>query len=271
MSFKHTAYKALNRGSTRWLIGLAASAVTTLEGQRASITYDRQTGGWLQRTSGGVMLMPYPRGMSAEQCSSFTTDVFLHRYSLRPGDVVFDIGAGIGTEALPFSRMVGDSGKVVAVEAHPATFAKLERVCRLNNLRNVECVHAAVMDSNEPVTISDLDEESYIENKIGGQGVEVPALTIPDLVTKYGVDRIDFLKMNIEGAEAPALRGARDVLPLVRNAAIGCHDFMADQTGDESYRTKDVVHAMLVDAGFTVTRRDEDPRPWAADYLFASR
>jgi FkbM family methyltransferase len=271
MSFKHTAYNALNRGSTHWLIGIAASAVTALEGERAMITYDRHTKGWLKRTRGGTTLMPYPRGMGAEQCAEVTRDVFLHRYSIRPGDVVLDIGAGFGTEALPFSTMVGDSGKVIAVEAHPATFGKLERVCRLNNLRNVEAIHAAVMDSNEPVTISDLEEESYIENKIGGEGIEVPAVTIPDLVDKLGLDRIDFLKMNIEGAEVPALRGARDVLPIVRHAAIGCHDFMADQTGDESYRTSDLVRAMLVEAGFTITSRRDDPRPWAADYLFASR
>lgn len=271
MSLKHTAYKALNRGSTHWLVGLAASAATALQGERAWITYDAESGGWLKRTRGGTTILPYPQGMGAEQCDEFARDVFLHGYSIRPGDVVFDIGAGIGTEALPFSRMVGASGKVVAVEAHPATYAKLERVCRLNDLRNVELFHAAVMDSNEPVTISDLDAEEYLVNKIGTDGVQVPAVTIPDLVAKLQLDRIDLLKMNIEGAEVPALRGARDVLPIVRHAAIGCHDFLADETGDESYRTKDAVRDMLVAAGFTVTSRDGDPRPWAADYLFASR
>ncbi|MGB0436586.1 MAG: hypothetical protein ACPGIJ_06385, partial [Mycobacterium sp.] len=60
-------------------------------------------------------------------------------------------------------------------------------------------------------------------------------------------------------------------LPIVGHAAIGCHDFLADETGDESYRTMDAVHDLLVDADFTVTRNAEDPRPWAAHYLFASR
>lgn len=278
MSFKQAAFDALDRGPTRWLIGLADSARATSRGEPAWITYDRQTGGWMKRTPGGTTLMPDRHGMGAEQCVEFTKDVFLHEYDVRRGDVVFDIGAGIGTETLPFSRMVGESGKVVAVEAHPATFAKLERVCRLNTLRNVQLIHAAVMDSNEPVTISDLDAnasdlgaESYLENKIGAGGIEVPAVTIPELLADLKLDRIDFLKMNIEGAELPALRGAREALALVRHAAIGCHDFLADETGDASYRTKDAVHAILVEAGFTVTSRAGDPRPWAADYLFASR
>ena len=209
--------------------------------------------------------------MSAEQWAEFTRDVFMYRYTVGPGDVVLDIGAGIGTEVLAFSSMVGHSGEVVAVEAHPATFATLERLCQLNRVGNVELIRAAAMDSDRPVTISNLPAERRDANRIITEGIEVPAVTISDLVCKFKLDRIDFLKMNIEGAEIAALRGARDVLPIVRNAAIACHDFLADKTGDESYRTKDAVHALLVEAGFNVTGRHEDPRPWAADYLFASR
>ncbi|MGB0877188.1 MAG: FkbM family methyltransferase [Mycobacterium sp.] len=271
MSFKHTAFDAVNRRPARRLIGLAASAVASVAGERARITYDSASGGWLKRTPGGAMLMPYPRGMGVEQCVDFTRDVFLREYAPGPGDVALDIGAGIGTETLPFSGMVGDSGKVVAVEAHPATFDMLERTCRLNDLRNVELIHAAVMDSDQPVMISDLREGFCQENRIGAGGIEVPAVTISDLVAKLELKRIDFLKMNIEGAEVGALRGALDVLPIVGHAAIGCHDFLADETGDESYRTMDAVHDLLVDADFTVTRNAEDPRPWAAHYLFASR
>ncbi|MGD9622062.1 MAG: FkbM family methyltransferase [Mycolicibacterium sp.] len=271
MSFKHRAFDAINRRSTRWLIGLVATAVAALEGQRARITYDAASGGWLKHTSGGVTLMPYPHGMGMEQCADFSRDVFLRDYTVGPGDVILDIGAGIGTETLPFSGMVGDSGKVVAVEAHPATFDMLERACRLNDLRNVELVHAAVMDSDEPVMISDLRAGFCQENRIGSEGIPVRAVTISELVSNLDLNRIDFLKMNIEGAEVGALRGARDVLPIVRHAAIGCHDFLADETGDDSYRTMDVARALLEEAGFSVTRPAEDPRPWAAHYLFASR
>jgi FkbM family methyltransferase len=274
VALKHAVYDAVNRPPTRWLLGLAASAKATLGGDRALFTYDRETGDWLKRTPAGAMLLPDLRGgegMDAAQCDEFAREIFLPEYSIRPGDVVLDVGAGIGTEALPFSRMVGDSGRVIAVEAHPTTYAKLERVCRANNLRNVEAIHAAVMDSEGTVKITDLQAESYLENKIGSEGVPVAAITIPALVAKLRLDRIDFLKMNIEGAELPALRGALEVLPIVRNAAIGCHDFLADETGDESYRTKEAVHEILVDAGFTVTSRADDPRPWAAGYLFASR
>ena len=271
MSLKHTVFHRVNRPSTRRILELAGTAVASVQGGKAKITYDPQSGGWMKRTQGGVTLMPYPYGMSVEQCLSFATDVFLRDYMIRPGDVVLDIGAGIGTEALPFAHLAGDAGKVISVEAHPATFAMLERVCRLNDLKNVELVQAAVMDSDEPVMISDMREGFCQENRVGDPGgIEVPGVTIADLVAKFNLDRIDFIKMNIEGAEVPALLGARDVLPIVRHAAIGCHDFLSDETGEEFYRTMETVRALLQDAGFTV-RRTQDPRPWAAGYLFAAR
>jgi FkbM family methyltransferase len=116
--------------------------------------------------------------------------------------------------------MVGRSGEVIAVDAHPATFAALERLCQLNRLSNVELMQVAVTDSNRPAVISDLPAEHSSKNRLVESGIEVHAVTITDLVSKFNLDRIDFLKMNIEGAEVAALRGARDVLPLIRNAAI---------------------------------------------------
>jgi FkbM family methyltransferase len=271
LGFKHAVYEKLNRGPGRWLIGPVASAVALTKGERAWVSYDSSSGLWLKRTCGGDMLMFNPRELGVEQRAALTRDAFCRHYTVGPGDVVLEIGAGIGADTIAFSRMVGQSGKVLSVEAHPATFARLRRLCQLNSLGNVELVQAAVTDSDRPVTISDLPVEKSDENRIGGEGVAVPATTIPELVSKFRLDRIDFLAMNIEGAERAALEGAREVLPIVENAAISCHDFVADVTGDGSYRTKDKVHALLVEAGFNVIPRGTDPRPWAADFLYASR
>ena len=272
MSLKHAVFHRVNRPSTRRLLEFAGTAVASATDGKAKITYDPQSGGWLKQTDGGVTLNPYPYGMSIEQCMEFSKDVFFRGYTPQPGDIVLDVGAGTGTEALPLSKLVGETGKVVCIEAHPATFDILERVCKLNNLTNVECVHAALMDTSaEPIMISNMRESFCQENRVGGtEGIPVPTITMTELVAKLNLDRIDFIKMNIEGAELPALRGAADVLPLVRHAAIGCHDFLADETGDDSYRTEKEVREILADAGFTV-KGTQDTRPWAASYLFASR
>lgn len=265
-------YRALDRGPGRSLIGVVANRRAKLAGQQARFVYDRPSGLWSKYTPGGVMPLPERlQGMGIEECEAFTKDVFLPHYTVKPGDVVLDIGAGIGSESLPFSRWVGPAGKVIAIEAHPATFATLKRACLLNGADNVALLNVAVMDSATPVMISNLPTELSYENRIGSEGLQIAAMTLTEVIRKYDLDRIDFLKMNIEGAELPALQGASEVLPLVRNAAIGCHDFLAQETGDDAYRTKAAVYELLVDAGFTVRRRENDPRPWARDYLFAYR
>ena len=97
----------------------------------------------------------------------------------------------------------------------------------------------------------------------------MPALTLDEL--SNGIPSIALLKMNIEGAETAALRGASSTLRRTQHVAIACHDFLADETGDESYRTREDVTALLQDAGFNVSGRLDDARPWARDYVFGAR
>ena len=121
------------------------------------------------------------------------------------GDVILDVGAGVGTESLTFARLAGATGRVLAIEANPATFALLARTVPLNDLRQVEVIQAAAMDSTEPMTVSDLGPELTHVNKVGIAGITVPAVTITDLMEDRGVEQIDFLKMNIETKRQPPL------------------------------------------------------------------
>jgi FkbM family methyltransferase len=272
LTIKRDLYRAFNRSTGRPLLALARSVALLTKGELAWVAFDPQTQAWIHHYyHDDVLVSPEPRGMTASQADHLTREVFLRHYEAQAGDVVLDIGAGVGTETLPLARMVGSSGRVLAVEAHPATFRILSRMCSLNDLTQVEPIQAGAMDREGPVTISDLDPGDSQANKIGAIGVEVPGTTINSLVKERDLPRVDFLKMNIEGAEVAALEGASDVLSLVRFAAISCHDFLADQTGDQSYRTKGRVRELLLNAGFDVVGRDSDPRPWVRDYLYARR
>jgi FkbM family methyltransferase len=263
-------YNGLNRGMGRPLIATARAAVLTARGEPTRVTYDSGTGGWVHRSREGALVLAEPRGWSVRGWEQLNRDVFLRDYTPTEGDVVVELGAGVGTETLSLSRMVGESGRVVAVEAHPTTFAMLRRMIELNDLRNVTAVHAAAMDAPGTVTISDRDIADTQANRVGGEGVPVPGVTLDDLALEHGIEKVAFLKSNIEGAETDALRGASAMLATTQHAAIGCHDFLADETGDDSYRTLDDVRAILEGAGFSVDRRVDD-RPWAAGYLYASR
>jgi len=199
---------------------------------------------------------------------------WLYRYEPKAGDTILDIGAGAGLDPLVFSRAVGPSGTVVAVEAHPQTFAAMEKFCEKNRLSNVICRHAAVADKPGQATIAgkagslgsrlDLDGAS----KAGRQAV--PAITIDDLCDERSLDRIDFLKMNTEGAERLAIQGMTRSVSRIRHVCIACHDFLA-QADEDWFRTRAVVVDFLREHGFDIVTRDDAPEPWVRDHVYGAR
>lgn len=217
-------------------------------------------------------VIPHDRLGDAPPPAEFTAearDIFLHGYEPREGDIVFDIGAGVGAETLLFSRLAGASGRVVAFEAHPGTFERLTLLCRLNRLANVTPLQLAVAAADGQLSISDADE--HVANTIldvGGAGIAVPARRLDGVATELGITRIDLLKMNIEGAERDALLGMGELIDATRHVCISCHDFLAERGGAERLRTKAFVRAFLLERGFSLTSRDGADDPWTRDYVY---
>jgi FkbM family methyltransferase len=270
MSHKRDAYRVLSKGRAgRAVVAVTRAVELALRREPTLVHFDAASQGWVHRNRHGSLVLPEPRGHALRGFETQCRDAFLRDYTPGPGDAVLDVGAGFGSEALTFARLVGPTGQVISIEAHPRTYEMLERTISLNRLSQVNTLHAAVMESAGTVHISDLGDEASHINKVGDSGVEVSAVALDELVDP--TMSIAFLKMNIEGAETPALRGASKTLSRTQHVAIACHDFLAEETNDPSYRTKRDVRALLVASGFVVTGREDDPRPWARDYLFGSR
>jgi FkbM family methyltransferase len=195
-------------------------------------------------------------------------DAFLYEYEPGEGDVVFDIGAGIGAETLLFSRLVGKTGLVIALEAHPDTYLWLVRLCELNKLENVLPLQLAASDVDGEVLMSDLDD--YVANtllEVNGEGIMIQARRLDDVARDLGIASIDFLKMNIEGAESAALSGMERLIRSTRHVCIACHDFRAEGGDPDTMRTKSFVQGFLRDHSFSLTTRDS-PHPWIRDYFY---
>jgi FkbM family methyltransferase len=212
----------------------------------------------------------------ARDFASFETacaDFWFHSYTPKSGDVIVDVGAGKGVETLVFSRVVGPAGKVLSIEAHPQTFRLLDKLVKWNGLSNVIPLQCAVMD--KPGRVSMDEKENHEANAVvqaaGDSGSWVPGETMDDLCQRQGIDRIDFLKMNIEGAERFALLGMTRMLERTRHICISCHDFLADEGGDPGCRTKAFVTEHLRANGFEIISRDDDPRPYVACQVNARR
>lgn len=251
----------------RWLLGaLGSLAVTVRYRQPCFIRW--RDGAWIHHFRGATI--PHPTCAAAPPLAQFTSCAqnFLHRYTPREGDVVFDVGAGVGSETLLLSRLVGPAGRVVALEAHPGTYGWLDRLCHLNGLTNVIQLQIAAAAVTGELGITDLDE--HLSNTVvdGGARLKVPARPLDDIARALGIDRVDYVKMNIEGAEQLAIRGMRDLIGRTRHVCISCHDFLADDGGPESMRTKAAVCEFLSANGFRLTTRDDASSPWTRDYVY---
>lgn len=247
-------------------------AIKRIHAEQATVRYTAD-GYWVIDWPGTSVPMeqPWP-GPSPMHYETLARDVFMQEYTPSAGDVVVDIGAGVGWELNLFSRLAGPSGRVIAVEADPGTFRWLERRRDLNRLANVTLVNAAIADVPGEVLIS---SEGYHETHrivAGGRGHRVPAVTLDGLASDKGLSRIDFLKMNIEGAERLAVAGIDWSAASIRHVAVSCHDYMADRGGDDSMRTRAFVREWLLDHDFEVReRRPDDVRDWARSYVYGRR
>jgi len=129
---------------------------------------------------------------------------------------VLDIGAHSGFYSLLLSRLVGDEGRVFAFEPLPANFRILEENLSLNQIHNVVVRREAVSDRSGMISFEFPSKEvSLVAGPVlDGDNLgtlNVPSISIDDFV-REAEHSIQFIKMDIEGAETAVLRGAVQTL-----------------------------------------------------------
>jgi FkbM family methyltransferase len=276
---KASLMKLLNRQGIRWLAAVGATTAETALNRKLTIVRPLPDRFFAHKhVDATLILTNVANRLTPAHLEKATRDIFCFRYTPKEGDTVVDIGAGYGEETLTFSRLVGSTGRVISVEAHPATYRRLVLNCKHNQLNNVTPLHFAVTDSDGVATIDEgTSELGSLTARIGqSAGTEVPSVTVDKLIVDYGLERIDLLKMNIEGAEQLAIRGMSQSSVRVRNAVISCHDFLVhpgSPCGDRAwFATYDVVADFMRDDGFILAgRRATDKRPWVQYYIYAER
>jgi FkbM family methyltransferase len=278
---KRTFIRLLDRsGGRRILAFLATRYVRRKTGLDVEVFYD---GAWIRRVNRYYLAESLTLDWNVSHIETWRPDLrevfdlsrdwWLFGYQPRNGDVVLDIGAGIGEGALMFSQMVGARGRVLAVEAHPTTFGLLQKTCRLNRIEDIcRCIPFAIMDKAGAISLENreawqentahvLDDETHV-------GQTVKACSLDDLCAQNGVSRIDFLKMNIEGAERYAIKGMQGMIRQTQAVCIACHDFRSDA---HTYRTKALVAEFLQANGFEIRLREQHPDPWVRDHVHGIR
>jgi len=130
------------------------------------------------------------------------------RAILRPGDVYVDVGANIGHLAIEAALSVGNSGKVIAFEAHPRTADFLRQNILLNQLDNIRVAQVAVGASFGWVGFT--DNHSDDQNMVANNGqIVVPLVTLDSLLKE---ESPTLVKIDVEGFELFVLQGATALL-----------------------------------------------------------
>ena len=140
------------------------------------------------------------------------------RFTPKEGDTVIDIGAHIGHYTIPSSKQVGNSGKVVAIEADPDNFQLLKRNIALNNLTNVLPLNYAVFSTRTRMKLYEQSASAKYNSLMLARAaktknyVEVNADTLDSILKLNGVNRVNWIKIDVEGAEFEVLKGSTKTL-----------------------------------------------------------
>jgi FkbM family methyltransferase len=138
------------------------------------------------------------------------------------------------------AKAVGKTGKVIAFEPDSLNFEKLKRNIALNHLTNVIAISKGVYCKNALLNFdSSHDEAAHVLLDMQAEpNSRVPVVTLDSELDTLGIQRVDFIKMDIEGAEIEALKGAAKTLKSnsVHLAIASYHILNGEQTSSEVER-----------------------------------
>lgn len=146
---------------------------------------------------------------------------------LKAGDVALDIGANIGAHTLPIARCVGPGGQVHAFEPTAFAFAKLQANIARNPVlgERITAGQTLLSDSEEAAPPAAIASSWPLDGGRGGHPLHgghekstdgAAAQTLDSYVTRSGLERIDFIKLDVDGNECRVLRGGRETLQRFR-------------------------------------------------------
>lgn len=129
------------------------------------------------------------------------------RENLTRDSVVFDIGANIGLTSCIFNQ---HAGRVYAFEPNPAVFPLLQKNVETNRLQNVSVHNMAIGATTGTTHFAGESAFGYMTKDVAAPAVQID--TVDRLVSEFGLDRLDLLKIDVEGFEPDVLAGARSTI-----------------------------------------------------------
>jgi FkbM family methyltransferase len=164
----------------------------------------------------GAAFRFYHQASATERGALFNPDYNLEeldflRAHTPAGGVFVDVGANVGTYAMVLARHVGAGGKVIAIEPHPITHARLAFNRAASGFAQIDLVAAAAGPADGEVLIEtdgdNLGASHIVSGERAGKAIRVPSLRLQRILADAGVTRVDALKIDVEGFEDRVLTG----------------------------------------------------------------
>ncbi|OYX72147.1 MAG: hypothetical protein B7Y95_11345 [Rhizobiales bacterium 32-66-11] len=160
-----------------------------------------------------------------------TTGQYIDFAGLKAGDVVIDLGAYSGLTCVLFDQAIPSGGRVIAVEADQQNILACERNFDLYSKftgRKIDLVKAAIWKHDRGISFSSEGSMGSSATSIVGTGrgrmIEVPSLTLSQLAERQNLERVDFIKCDIEGAETEIFDCPEFFAKYSPKIMIECHD-----------------------------------------------
>lgn len=157
--------------------------------------------------------------IALEKYEPYLTKLMLSKIS--KGDVVMDIGANIGYYTILFSNKVGKKGKVISIEPDETNHKILQKNIKKNNLKNVVVVKKALGSENKKIYLYK-SEENYGDHRAWGdksnstdtkrEKISVECQKLDDLIKDLKEEKINFIKMDVQGFEGKVIEGGQKVI-----------------------------------------------------------
>ena len=199
-------------------------------------------------------------------------DLFFYKYSPQSGDIILNIGVENGAEIPEFCKLVGSNGKVFAIEADPSCCRRLEKLKKILDLTNLIIINVAVGSIEGKIKLSQEENEmsnSVIRNQsYKSNFIEVEQKRLDKILEPFELNKIDYIKSNIEGAEIELLKGLSNSSLGIKNWCIGCHDFKG-----KDYKSYDFVLSWLQNSNYEISNYEpfNQKKIWRNYYLYGSK
>lgn len=145
---------------------------------------------------------------------------------IKKGDIVLDLGANIGYYTLIFAKLVGNDGQVIAFEPSPDNFALLKKNIEINGYKNVILEQKAISNKTERTRLylSEPPRHTIHNSTIYNlhkdhKSIKIESIRLDNYFKTYN-KKVNFVKMDIEGAEYVAIQGMSNLLKENKNVKI---------------------------------------------------